>query len=767
MRFYSFVFVKEGFAMPKLAPSASPAFLAALFSGVVFLLPVLGGGNFPGLLGGAQNQLLWQALLLLVWGLTVMKTEESLFVGLDRRRRLWPLVGLLVVLACALPFSKPFDSAWRASFELLGGLFSAFVLLRLKPDGDGRRTLLWAFFSGMVLAALYGVYQTYLYFPSLAQVPGLSAEDKILASQMTRPFSFFPGVNVFGCFLALSFPIGAYLAAGAAPKRRIYYYLSFALLLFALVLTFSRGAWLAAVFGAFLIAYTFLGRRGRIALGVLAVLGLFGLSALMADPAPLEKAASSVVEAAATGAGEARLSGKLSLATRQQYWATAWHMGADLFPFGGGLGSYADRARQYQTSTSYTRSAHNVVLKLYAELGLLGLALGLWFAATALMAFWQARKSERAREAALIGAALLVLLAHGLIDIDFDTPAPWAVFWLLWMLLVAPGLAAPVFAAKTKEAQERRAAKATLYAALLVPAILFAQFFPKMSDAYGELVESAKKTSSYEKSLELAKQAATYWTFDARVHQRLSRLYLDRSGVSGSRDDLRLAREEIERAAELDPFSPEITLAYADVLSALGDFERTNRVLKHACELYPASLHYATQYARALSFNGKQREALYVLGKSMTTLEPLYLENHSVDGMDLLDAHFLHAAILNEQKDYASARREYLAILRLLDDPRLVLYSYVGKRDRAQSAEEIKNVARDHIRRIDEGRTTPDEEKDDGPVTLPKDIPIEKAMHKHIESQEGHGHEHGAAGDHPQDAAPQAPDGVPRNPAAR
>ena len=101
--------------------------------------------------------------------------------------------------------------------------------------------------------------------------------------------------------------------------------------------------------------------------------------------------------------------------------------------------------------------------------------------------------------------------------------------------------------------------------------------------------------------------------------------------------------------------------------------------------------------------------------------------------MDVLDAHFLHAAILNDSKDFASARREYMAILRLLDDPRLVLYSYVGKRDRAQSAESIKAVAREHIKRIDEGRTLPEDQTGLAPNDLPKEIPVEKAMRERFQ----------------------------------
>ena len=601
--------------MPQLAALGSSRNLVKLFAGVVFLLPIFGAGNFPGLLGGAQNQLLWQTLALLTWGFVVMKSTSPLTAP-GGSRALWPIWGLLLLLGCALPFSKPFDSAWRQSFELLGGLFLAFCALRLRLAEEERRSALWALFAGLVVAALYGIYQTYLYFPGLAATPGLSAEDQILAAQMTRPFSFFPGVNIFGGFLALALPLGAFLAATSSKKSRLAYLLAGAVILFALLLTYSRGAWLAALFGAFLAAWVFAGKRGRLVLAGLAVLGLVGLSVVLSSPEPLDTLAAQAVDAAAAKGTEARLSSTFSLTARQQYWTTAWRMGTDLFPFGGGLGSYADRARQYQSSTSYTRSPHNVALKLYAELGLLGLALGLWFALTALLAVRRAWGTSRGREAALIGSTLLVLVAHGLIDIDFDSPAPWALFWLLWVLLIAPGLPTAAVDAhpKSKEAEERRSARAILVAALLVPAIVFAQFFPKMSDAYGDLVTTAKKGSSAEKSLELGKLCVSYWPFDPQAHYRLSRLYLERSGVSGQRDDLRLAREEVERAIELDPFSPEITLGYADVLSALGDFERTARVLKHAGELYPASLHYLTQYVRALSFSAKNAGGPVCLG---------------------------------------------------------------------------------------------------------------------------------------------------------
>lgn len=179
----------------------------------------------------------------------------------------------------------------------------------------------------------------------------------------------------------------------------------------ALVLTWSRGAWLAAVLGAAaLIART---ERRRLWPGLLAAV----LVLAAAVPALGPRWAWHAGRLQEIAAVEGRFS-------RIAIWRLVPAIVADHPVVGTGLSTFQtvyERYRQQTTAVPYAPWAHNLFLQFAAETGLVGLAALLAFLTVGGLALarWHARwppGSAQHRTSAIVLAAFAALLAHQMVD---------------------------------------------------------------------------------------------------------------------------------------------------------------------------------------------------------------------------------------------------------------------------------------------------------------------------------------------------------------
>ena len=124
---------------------------------------------------------------------------------------------------------------------------------------------------------------------------------------------------------------------------------------------------------------------------------------------------------------------------RNQVWATSWRMFAAHPILGAGMGAYwAEVPRFHDASGTMTpQEAHNDYLELLASGGLVGLAIGVWFAiALYRRARENLRTAHRFRRAACFGAALGIagVAAHSLVDFGLHMIVNALVFTTLVMI---------------------------------------------------------------------------------------------------------------------------------------------------------------------------------------------------------------------------------------------------------------------------------------------------------------------------------------------
>ncbi len=202
----------------------------------------------------------------------------------------------------------------------------------------------------------------------------------------------------------------------------------------ALVLSHSRGGFLAAAAGAVVLGTLALRGKARTRVSVLAIwAGAITLLLLFAAPTSVFERIGSI----------GRGSQDVSMQFRLQLWSDSLHLALRSPVFGTGLGTYAAAIPPYRTGMNETRAefAESDLVQLACETGVAGLAIVLGF-------LWVAIRRARERlddeepssgsQGILLGAmaAVVALLVHGIFDFNTHIPSNGFLFAALLGMIV-------------------------------------------------------------------------------------------------------------------------------------------------------------------------------------------------------------------------------------------------------------------------------------------------------------------------------------------
>lgn len=333
-------------------------------------------------------------LVLLSWLISLALPQA--FRSLRPLPLLWPVLGLLAMMALSASLAR----AWQPSVkemlkwaELLAVYTVAAHIVR-RREGEALIACLLAAGS---LQALLGFYQFFERVgpPSFAIGPFL------------RAYGSFEQPNPYGGYLNMVLPLALGLCLAGRRRGAVgggirqlplpfapgWLYLAGgagALMLVALGMTFSRGAWLGLGAAVAVMVYVLHPRRA-----FLVLLGLLLVAALAADlgrtlPPALAGRWESVVSY--FGVFDVRTVAvtpqNWALVDRMAQWQAAWEMFSDHPWAGVGPGNYPVAYKDYALPgwPEARGHAHNIYLNFLAEMGILGLAAYLIFWAAAL---WQ------------------------------------------------------------------------------------------------------------------------------------------------------------------------------------------------------------------------------------------------------------------------------------------------------------------------------------------------------------------------------------------
>ncbi len=326
---------------------------------------------------------------------------------------------------------------------------------------------------------------------------------------------------------------------------------------------------------------------------------------------------------------------------RPPIWKATLHMIASRPLLGHGLGTYAAEYPKYRIpeyflrpkATNVTDHAHNELLEIAAEQGLIGLAATLWFWTTAMgCGIHMCRRVDGADRRALLGllGATAALMFHSLVDVDLRYLPNQSLLWLLMGLLA--GADAANWRRITIHTKPARWCAATACLVLGVWVATMAVLYPMAADWQDREARIAEENGDLRAAAQRAVYALGLQPFRLRTRYLLA-------GVLSRMPEAQGRGLAIDQCLQIEELAPD----YADVTFNLGQLYLTDNRAQEA-------LPYLRRAAEINPFNADRRvalaSALLVLGQNDIALRQL---DHAMQLQpDHQGARELREGILNE-----------------------------------------------------------------------------------------------------------------------
>lgn len=387
-------------------------YLVVLYAGLDWLFRQ-GGLSFM--------QGIWDELLFIgIIGLWILRAAISQW----RPRRSGMLLPFALYLSIMLflvmvnsPDNRVALEGMRVMIQYVLWFFVAYHLLRSREQARG---LVDVFLMLAVVIALVGIAQYIMGVEMPAEWV-----DKAEQGVRTRVFSIIGSPNILGSLMVLTMS-AAYAMYYASEQwfKKLVYAGAFLIFALCLVLTFSRGAWLAIILSALLLGL-WIDKRVLILMVLVAILtptlmpSVYNRMSYMMSPEYM------------TSSERGGRLGRWDVA--MNYWKTSPAVGVGLGQFGGAVA-----ARNFPEDSFY---ADNWYLKVGTETGWVGLGATLLLFIAGLR---RARSSLNATDDPYlkimglgIMAGLIGVLAHNCVENVFEVPMMASYFWFFLGLVAA------------------------------------------------------------------------------------------------------------------------------------------------------------------------------------------------------------------------------------------------------------------------------------------------------------------------------------------
>ncbi len=389
---------------------------------IVFAVPFGSLLRLPvaGMNVGLADALVWSVLA--AWGMRLAVRRNM------RLRFAWLGLALALLLGVMLVSVLNAASMEHGVKELVKWLEMLLLYFLVSHELDGRwmRLLVAAMLLTGGLAALQGIYQ-FLY--------RIGPDAFVLFGRFMRAYGTFEQPNPYAGYLGLTLPMGLGVLVGSLTPRRQRIRGGWVLLaggtsilmLAAMGMSWSRGAWLGLVAASASVAAValFRARKRFLLICVLTLLVAAGLlvCGFVRVPSSVALRVADLVPFLTIKdvRGMEVTDANFSVLERMAHWQAALGMWADRPWLGVGIGNYDAVYGKYSLPgwDDPLGHAHNYYLNMGAETGLLGLAAYLLLCSLAISAAWRACRTTagwRWGVAAGILGAIMHLCVHSLFD---------------------------------------------------------------------------------------------------------------------------------------------------------------------------------------------------------------------------------------------------------------------------------------------------------------------------------------------------------------
>ena len=354
------------------------------------------------------------ALMCLLWADCMFHPEQRIDVA---EIGPWPVI-FSAVTVCSLLWSQSFDLSFKFLFFHVTAILLVLVMVTAVRKEEQLYHLLELVALGLLVAGVYALYQRVAGVEASASFTDLAAN----ANMPGRVFSFFLNPNAYANLLVMFTPLTVALVFAARGWRaRILFALSAVVNLVALIMTYSRGGWLAIAFAVVVLMLLLCPKW----VPLLIVVGIIALPFL---PSNITNRLLTIF-----------VGGDSSISSRNYIYSAMVRLIGENWLLGTGLGTNALK-RAMHFYGAYTAEfpfvhAHNILLEVWGESGVFG-------AISFVMAmFTTFRKGYRAKKQAATPllraivaggmAGLAGAMLFGLTDCAWIFPRIMVLFWAL------------------------------------------------------------------------------------------------------------------------------------------------------------------------------------------------------------------------------------------------------------------------------------------------------------------------------------------------
>jgi len=366
--------------------------------GLLLIVPAVPFSSLRQVQVGGMNVGATEALLALVLAAWLMRRVARHEIRLSLPPLTWPLLLFLGALCLSLLATTSLLHSLKEVLKWIEVL-ALYLVVANELDGRWLRALLFVFLGTGALAALHGIYQF------LFQV---GPEGFVLFGRFMRAYGTFEQPNPYAGYLGLTLPlaVGLLVAGIVRVGERVrggwlvWAAGCGALMSAAMIMSWSRGAWLGLAVAVAVMGVAVVARSGRAAVPG-TVLALLVVSILLAGelaripPSIVQRFSDFVPYLTVTDVRGVEITdANFAVLERMAHWQSALAMWADHPWLGVGIGNYEPVYPRYALPMwpLPLGHAHNYYLNIGAEAGVVGLAAYLLLWGLALVGAWRATR---------------------------------------------------------------------------------------------------------------------------------------------------------------------------------------------------------------------------------------------------------------------------------------------------------------------------------------------------------------------------------------
>ena len=529
-------------------------------------------------------------LALMFWGLKMVSREEIKFTSTPLN---FPTLSFIAICVLSLIWSNSFFVSLKELPLFLAGPLLYFVITNSINDERQINRILDIL---LLVGGLFGIY-------GILQYNGIDFSFWIRNIERQQVFGLFGNVNFFAEYLIVPLPIAVSLFFASQNKfKKILLLIAILAMGTSLIVTFTRGSYLGFGVSLIFMSFLFLISRSKNFIKnnkkifIIILVAVIIITFLYVIPSPLNKSGT-VISKIKERVSITQLINEFSFGRRTAIYKFTTLMIKDHPLLGSGIGTYKYNTLRYQAEffaqgenrslypSGIAYEAHNEYLQLWAELGIIGLGIFIWF----IISYFRfglkiLRKiKDEYRQGIIIGlmGAVVAVLVDSIFGFPLHLPATIVLFWLALGLTVAVGLKDEVNAQEIKMIRKNSNIsrfKPLLYIGIILFTIFLCvtvtrPFIARIYWYYG-FKETEKENWNWRKAIKIYEEAL-------KRDPYLGEIYYDIGKILETKEFYGVAMEYFEKAEKYTDL-PNLPLDLAVIYLQNGMLDEAATKLKQA-----------------------------------------------------------------------------------------------------------------------------------------------------------------------------------------